>query len=80
MFGAAAVPLLGDGIVPVAQLPLADPASAIGVSGVLYLCGGLELAATGALLLVKDVRRLGPRPEMAEELEETRIRSSAAAG
>jgi MFS family permease len=54
-------------------------AGAIGVSGALYLCGGLELAATASLLLVKEVRTLPPRAAPAEPEEEARLHSSATA-
>ena len=50
-FGSLALQPLGYALIgPLAGL--------VGVSTALYLCGTLEIAAVGALLAVKDVRRL----------------------
>ncbi len=41
-------------------------ASGVGVSGALYLCGGLDIVAVATLLAVRDIRTLGPHPPQAE--------------
>ena len=54
-FGSLALAALGFALIG----PLA---AAVGTSTALYLCGGVELTALSALLLVSDIRTLPPAP------------------
>ena len=50
---------------PVGYALVGPLAAALGVSGALYLCGALEIAAVLPLLAIRDIRVMSPR--MAEE-------------
>jgi predicted MFS family arabinose efflux permease len=47
---------------PVGYALMGPLAAGIGLSGALYLCGGLEFAALASLLTIRDIRTLPPRP------------------
>lgn len=51
---------------PVGYALIGPLAAGVGVSGALYLCGGLDVVLVGTLLAVRDIRTLAPHPSPAE--------------
>jgi hypothetical protein len=47
---------------PIGLALIGPLATAIGISGALYLCGAIDVLSVGLLLGVRDIRTLPPRP------------------